>query len=148
MGNVSRFLKENMVKKENVFLPVSSDILDENGNVALWEIRHLSTEEFDKIKDECTKEVEVRTGKHKRTSMYRQQVDSTMFSKKLICASIVEPNLYDATIQDSFGVMTPEELITKLIPTPGEYNELLAFIQELNKFTETFEDKVEDVKNA
>ena len=43
--------------------------------------------------------------------------------------------------------MTPEDLLAETVDDPGEYNNLAAFIQEYNGFTETIEDKVEQAKN-
>ena len=43
----------------------------------------------------------------------------------MMVASIVEPNLNDKTLQDSYGVMTPEDLLTEMIDNPGEYNDLV-----------------------
>ena len=79
--------------------------------------------------------------------MYRQKIDTSKYLAKMICACIVEPNLYDKELQDSYGVMTPEDLLAEMVDDPGEYNNLAAFIQEYNGFTETIEEKVEQAKN-
>ena len=62
-------------------------------------------------------------------------------------SSIVEPNLYNAELQDSYGVKTPEDLLKEMVNDPGEYNDLAAFIQQFNGFNTTMEDKVEEAKN-
>ena len=41
---------------------------------------------------------------------------------------------------------TPEDLLKEMIDDPGEYNELLLFIQNFNGFS-TLDDKVEEAKN-
>ena len=65
----------------------------------------------------------------------------------MICASVVEPNLNDKDLQNSYGVMTPEDLIREMIDDPGEYNSFAEFIQNFNGFTETLDEKVEKAKN-
>ena len=67
--------------------------------------------------------------------------------KKMIVASVVLPDLYDAELQDSYGVSTPEELLLAMVDEPGEYNELAAFVQKFQGFDTSFDDKVEQAKN-
>ena len=65
----------------------------------------------------------------------------------MIVASVVEPNLNNKDLQDSYGVMTPEDLIKEMIDDPGEYNDFASFIQNFNSFTTTLDEKVEEAKN-
>ena len=65
----------------------------------------------------------------------------------MIAASVVVPDLYDAELQDSYGVSTPEDLLVALVDDPGEYNDLAAFVQKFNGFDATLDDKVEEAKN-
>ena len=79
--------------------------------------------------------------------MYREKFNSSKYLAKLICASVVEPNLYSAELQDSYGVTKPEDLIVEMIDNPTEYNDFALFIQEFNGFTESINDKVDEAKN-
>lgn len=144
MASVNLFLKENKKQRENATFPATKSLVDEKDKPVLWTIKPITTKENDKIRDECTKEVPI-NGKR---GGYKLKVDTTAYLKKLICASVVEPNLHDKTIQDSYGVMSPEDLIVEIIDDPGEYSDFAVFIQEFNGFTESFEDKVEEVKNG
>ena len=74
-------------------------------------------------------------------------LDTSKYLAKMICASVVEPNLNDKDLQNSYGVMTPEDLIREMIDDPGEYNSFAEFIQTFNGFTETLDEKVEKAKN-
>ena len=65
----------------------------------------------------------------------------------MIVASVVELNLNNKDLQDSYGVMTPEDLIKEMIDDPGEYNDFASFIQNFNSFTTTLDEKVEEAKN-
>ena len=143
MANLHSFLKTNKKEKPTTTYPATKSLCDENGEPLLWTIKPLSTKQNDRLRDSCTVEVPV-AGK---TGMYRQKIDTSKYLAKMICACIVEPNLYDKELQDSYGVMTPEDLLAEMVDDPGEYNNLAAFIQEYNGFTETIEEKVEQAKN-
>lgn len=141
--NLKLFLKDNKKKKENATFPATKSLCDESGNPAQWTIRPLTTEESEKIREECTIDVPV-AGKK---GMFRQKLNTSKYISKLICASVVEPDLYNKDLQDSYGVMTPEELIKEMIDNPGEYNAFADFIQTFNGFDETLQDKVDEAKN-
>lgn len=143
MSNLDRFLKENKKEKKNTQYAATKSLVDENGNPLLWEIKPLTTRDNDRLRDECTIEVQV-VGK---PNLYRPKLDTTKYLAKMIVASVVEPNLYDKTLQDSYGVKTPEDLIKEMIDDPGEYNQFASFIQNYNGFTTTLDEKVEEAKN-
>lgn len=64
----------------------------------------------------------------------------------MIAASVVAPDLYDKELQDSYGAMTPEELLLAMVDDPGEYNDLAAFVQKFQGFNVSFDEKVDDAK--
>jgi len=70
-----------------------------------------------------------------------------LYLKKMICASVVFLDLFNAQLQDSYGVTKPEDLIMEMIDDPGEYNDLAVFIQDLNGFSESINEKVDTAKN-
>jgi hypothetical protein len=142
MSNFSRFMKQNKIQKENTTYAATKSLVDEDGNPLLWTIKAISTRENDIIRDECTIDVPV-TGK---MGAYRQKLNTSKYLAKLICAAVVEPNLNDKELQDSYGVMTPEDLVKEMIDNPGEYTDFTVFIQNFNGFT-TIEEKVEEAKN-
>lgn len=143
MSNLKLFLKGNKKAKENDFFAATKSLCDEKGEPLKWEIKPLSTRDNDRIREDCSYEVPI-TGK---PGMYREKLNTSLYLRKMICASVVEPNLYDKDLQDSYGVMTPEDLIVEMIDDPGEYNDFAAFIQSYNGFTETLQDKVDTAKN-
>lgn len=136
MENLKLFLKENRVKRENVFYAASEGMRDENGDAVMWELKCVSTDEDEKIRDECIKEA-------KRGV----RLDYNLYLKKLAVASVVFPPLYNAKLQDSYEVRSPEELITKLLDNPGEYQELLKRVQKINGFDVSMRERVEEAKN-
>ena len=143
MSNFSRFMKSNKIIKENTTYPATKSLVDEEGKPLLWTIKPLTTSENEFIRESCMMEVQV-PGK---PNMYRPKLDTSKYIAKMISASIAEPNLYDAELQDSYGVKTPEDLLKEMIDDPGEYSDLVEFVQKYNGFDTTLEDKVEEAKN-
>lgn len=143
MSNFSRFMKANKIAKETTKMAVTKSLVDENGNPLEWTIKPLTTRENDDIRDDCMRDVPV-VGK---PNVFRPKLDTSKYIAKMICACVVEPNLYDAELQDSYGVKSPEELLKEMVDDPGEYQDLAAFIQNYNGFDTTLEDKVKEAKN-
>ena len=142
MSKFTRFMKKNKIQKENTTYAPTKYMVDEDGNPLEWTLKPLSTKENENIRESCTIDVPV-TGK---PNMYRPKVKSSDYVCKMICASVVEPNLYDAELQDSYDVKTPEDLLMEMIDDPGEYQEFANFIQKFNGF-EALDDKVDEAKN-
>ena len=142
MSNFSRFMKKNKIQRENTTFAATKSLLDENGEPLLWTVKPLSTSENDAIRDDCTMDVPVKG----KPNMYRPKLNTSKYIAKMICASVVEPNLNDKELQDSYNVMTPDELLKEMIDDPGEYSDFATFVQKFNGFT-TMEEKVEEAKN-
>ena len=133
MDYIKYFLKSNKKKKENVFFPVSEEFADEQGNILDWELRAITTDEVEKIREESTD----------KNGSY----DHKKFLHKVICASVVSPNLNLVEIQDSYGVKSAEELITKILDSPSDYYKLVQKVLQVSKLDETFADKIKEAKN-
>ena len=143
MSDLSRFLKANKIKRENTTFAATKSLVDAKGNPLPWTIKPLTTKENDAISDECMIEVPVKG----KPNMFRPKLDTSKYIGKMICACVVEPNLYDKDLQDSYGVMSPDDLLKEMIDDPGEYQEFATFVQNFNGFNTTLEDKVEEAKN-
>lgn len=143
MGNLKAFLKTNKKEKKTTQYPATKSLCDEKGEPLLWTIRAVTTKESETIREECTKDIPV-TGK---PGIYRQKVDSHKLLTKLICAAVVEPDLYSKELQDSYGVLSAEELVTEMVDSPEEFGELAAFVQQYSGLDETMQEKVEQAKN-
>ena len=107
MSKFSRFMKENKKEKKNGCYAPTVSLTDENGKPLEWEFRHITSKENEKLRDECMIDVQV-TGK---PNAYRPKLNLTKYLAKMITASTVTPDLYNAELQDSYGVQTPEELV-------------------------------------
>ncbi len=143
MSRFAQFMKSNKTVKENGFYAPTRSLCDEDGKPLEWEFRHITSKENDGLRDDCTIEVPV-TGK---PNMFRPKVQSSKYMQKLVAASVVMPDLYDKELQDSYSVTTPEELLLAMVDDPGEYNELLSFVQKFQGFNVSFHDKVDEAKN-
>lgn len=143
MSNLSLFLKKNKKVRTNTFYAATKSLCDENGEPLKWEIKPLNTTETEKIRTECTIEVQV-PGK---PGMVRPKTDSNQYIAKLIAASVVFPDLLNKELQDSYGVTKPEDLLKQMVDNPKEYNDFAEFITNFSGLDETLNDKVEEAKN-
>lgn len=142
MSNFSKFMKANKIQKQNVMHPVTKSLVDEKGEPLLWEIKPLTTKENETIRESCTIEVPVKG----KPNMYRPKVDMNKYQTKLICAAVVSPDLNNAELQNSYGVMSAEELIKEMVDDPAEYTDLMVFVQQLSGF-KTLQEEVDEAKN-
>lgn len=142
--NFERFMKQNKVedKKEYKFAPTES-LKDENGKPLEWIFKKIKLEEYNKLKEAFSETKLVGQGKK---SMYLPQLKSDDFNAQLIINSCIYPDMNNAKLQDSYGVKDAKELLYQLIDNPGEYSNLVLFIQEMYGFT-AFKDMVEEAKN-
>ena len=129
MDSLSAFLFENKAKRDNIFVELSPDFKDDKGNVIKWELRAVSTEEEQEIRASSMDYIE---------GSYR--LDTIKYLERLSARAVVYPNLYDAKLQDSYGVKTPERLLKALLDKPAYYNRLTAKVQRLNGYSNINED--------
>ena len=142
MSDLKLFLSQNKIKRENKKYAATKSICDAEGNPVEWEIRPLTSEEVERIRNDYTREVQV-TGK---PGQYRPKVDVNGMTRQMIVDSVVFPDLLSAELQDSYGVQTPQELLMEIMGNPGEYTDFSQFIQEINGFI-PLDTKVEEAKN-
>lgn len=140
MGELSYFLKENKVKRENLKIAVTKSIVDENGVPVEWEFRALTTAEDEQLKESFIKET-----KDKKGRVYHN-VDRAAYFPAALARSCVYPNLNNAELQDSYGVRTAEDLLKKLVDLPGEYSKLVEEFAKYNGFDSEGAD-IEEAKN-
>lgn len=143
MSKFSRFMKANKIVKSNEKYAPTTSLQDENGKPLEWEFKQISSKENEALRDSCTVEVQVKG----KLNLYRPKVNTAAYLAKMIVASTVYPDLYDKELQDSYNVMTPEELLYALVDNAGEYQELTVWMQKYQGFTKNLDDKVEEAKN-
>lgn len=140
--NFENFMKKNKKTRENVFYPATKSLCDENGNPLMWELKAISTKENDRIRESCTMEVPVKG----KPNQYREKMNTSTYINKMMCAAIVFPDLNNKDLQDSYGVMSAEDLLKELVDDAGEYSDLMEQVQKISGFT-TLQEDVDYAKN-
>lgn len=143
MSKFSRFMKANKIAKPNEKYAPTTTLQDENGKPLKWEFKRITSKENEALRDSCTIEVPVKG----KPNLYRPKVKTAEYLAKMIVASTVYPDLYDKELQDSYGVMTPEELLYAMVDNAGEYQDFTMWMQKFQGFTKNLDDKVDEAKN-
>ena len=144
MSNMKHFLKANKKVKPNTFYAASDNFSDDEGKPLLWEIKPLSTKDNERIKDECTTIIETRDKGFKATP----KIDIKLLQARQIVASVVFPDLFNAELQDSYGVKEPEELLFAMLDEAGDYQNFVMFVQKFNRLNVSLDEKIEEAKNS
>nr|DAP88902.1 MAG TPA: tail assembly chaperone protein [Caudoviricetes sp.] len=139
--DLSAFLAQNVKRVENVLFPATNRIVDEKGNPIPWEICCITATENAKIRKSCMSTVPV-VGKR---GQYTQEFNPQLYLAKVCVRTTVFPNLQDTELQDSYGVMSAEELITTML-TPGEFEDYSTKVMQVNGF-DNDKDLVDEAKN-
>ncbi|MCI8749298.1 MAG: hypothetical protein HFH67_15810 [Lachnospiraceae bacterium] len=143
MSALNRFLKENKVTKKNEKYAPTKSLLFDDGTPLMWEFKHITSKQDEDIREECTAEVQVKG----KPNLFRPKLSTSKYLARLVVESTVIPDLYDASLQDSYGVKTPEDLLYALVDDPGEYMELCRWIQKFQGFDNSFDSEVKEAKN-
>jgi hypothetical protein len=140
MSDLSMFYAQSAAVDLVEEVVVSERFKDKDGKPVPWKIRSMTQAES----EECRKAA-TRYGKGKG-GVRLPEVDADEYMAKLAVASVVFPNLRDAELQKSYGVLGAENLLRRML-LPGEYATLLEKVQEMNGFDKSLDDLVEEAKN-
>lgn len=143
MSKFSQFMKANKIAKENGKYAPTKSLADNEGKALEWEFKHISSKENEELRESCTYEVQVKG----KPNLFRPKLNSSKYLSMMITSSVVYPDLYNADLQDSYGVKTPEDLLFAMVDDPGEYNSLGEWIQQFQGFTKSLDEKVDEAKN-
>lgn len=139
---LSAFLAKNAIQVENVKHVVSTRFVDENKKPIAWEIKAITGSEDEALRKSCAKRVPIPGKKNQ----YQKETDIDLYLGKLAVSCTVYPNLNDAELQNSYGVMGAEALLKTML-LPGEYADYLTKVQEVCGFDTTLQDEVDEAKN-
>lgn len=140
MSNLSAFFAQNKVKTPNIKYAASKSFQDANGNPIEWELKKLESTETEAMKRSCRRKVKVGNN-------YETEQDMDLFSLKTAAAAVVFPDLNNAELQDSYGVMGAENLLKRML-SPGELQKLYFKVGELCDFGNDEETELyEEAKN-
>ena len=143
MSDLSMFFAENAVKEENVKYAASKRFLTKDNKAVEWELCCITSKEDEEIRKSCTKKVPVPGRKGQFTS----ETDGNLYLGKLAARCVVFPNLNDAALQNSYGVMGSDNLLKAMLKS-GEYSDLIVKVQEINGFDTDMDEQVEEAKNS
>ncbi|WP_394876160.1 phage tail assembly chaperone [Clostridium neonatale] len=142
MSNLSYFLAENIEKEKVVKYVATKRIKDENGHPVEWELGCITSDEDEILRKKCTKNVQVPGKKN----IFRPETDYDKYLGLLAVQCVKYPDLNDAGVQNSFKIMGADTLLKTMLK-PGEYQDLLKKIQEINGFDTGMDELVEEAKN-
>lgn len=134
---LAAFLKQNKVEAENIKFAASKSFLDAEGNPIEWTLRPMTPRVAENIRKVCNS-----YGKGGKVN-----VDTAKFNRMVAAYCTVEPNLNDAELQDSYGVMGAEDLIVEMLDRDGEYQAYVKKCMEISGYTQNDAELVEEAKN-
>lgn len=142
MSNLAAFMAQNAIQIENQKIIVSKRFVDEKGNPVPWEAKSIDKMTDDDIRKRNTKRIPVK-GKPGAFSM---ELDTNKYLAELAVECTVFPNLNDKELQDSYHVMGATDLLNKMLK-PGEFNDYIQKIQQMNGFDLSMDELTEEAKN-
>lgn len=132
MSTIKSFLKNNKKNSENIKLKLDS--FDEE-----IELRIITGREYDRIQDKCYVN---RAGLKGRQE---PKLDMAKFNNLLCSTSMVVPDLQDAELQASYGVVGEQDLYGEMF-TFAEHLKILNAITSTSGFND-FNELVDEAKN-
>ncbi|UHA72296.1 phage tail assembly chaperone [Paenibacillus sp. 481] len=140
MSTLSYFFAQNAEPNTETTHVVSVRFKNEKGEPVAWKLRSMTEVENERCRKASTKHIKGKGG------VMTPEIDFNEYTAKLIVTSVVYPDLKDAELQKSYGIMGAEALLRAML-LPGEYTSLLTKVQELNGFDQDMNDLVDEVKN-
>jgi len=135
MSLESFMLKDEVQEVEYV---ASKRFKDKEGNAEKWRLKTITADENDAIRKQCYKQIQV--GKR-----MKQEFDTVRYLELLADKCVVYPDLHNVELQNHYGEMDAIKLLKKHLLNPGEYDDLMQKIQEINGYS--LDDAVEEAKN-
>lgn len=140
--NLTAFLAQNAKKIDNVTFVASDRFVDsETGEPMSWEICCITAAENAALRKSCMRTVPVPGHK----GQFTQDFDANAYLAKISVRCTVFPNLHDAELQQSYGVMGAEQLITTML-SPAEFEDYSEKVLQTNGF-QSGDEMVEEAKN-
>ncbi|CAH1212283.1 putative protein YqbN [Paenibacillus plantiphilus] len=140
MGDLSVFFAQYANAETTESFIVSERFKDQSGTPVPWKLRSMTEEENEQCRKSATRRVKGKGG------VLVSETNPEEYLAKLVSASVVFPNLKDAELQQSYGVLGSETLLKKML-LPGEYASLLGKVQEMNGYDKNLNDLTDEVKN-
>jgi len=142
MSNLQAFFAQNVEKVSIEEHVISNRFKDENGNPIPWQFGAIDGDQDAANRKACTKRMPV-PGKK---GMYMPETDYELYTLKNAVSTVKFPDLNNAELQTSYGVMGAEALLQKML-LPGELTKVKQIAQEVNGFNVEMDELVEEAKN-
>lgn len=140
MSELSLFYAQNTGAEATENFIVSERFKDKDGQAVPWKLRSMTESENEECRKSATRKVKGKNG------VFVPETNTDEYLAKLVVSSIHYPNLKDAELQKSYGVMGAENLLRSML-RPGEYASLVQRVQEINGFNQNLNDLADEVKN-
>ena len=141
MSDFSIFMAGN-AENNKIVNYVASKRFAKGGKPVEWQIKAIDSDLDEALRKECTKRVPI-AGKR---GQYNQETDTDKYLAKMCVACTVYPDLNDVELQNSYGVLSADALLKKML-LPGEYTEYKAKVMEVNGYDMSMEELVDEAKN-
>lgn len=140
-NTMSGFFNQNAKKVENVTFTLSDRFVDpETGLPYEWEMRPLGAQEEVALRKECSVTTKDRKG---RTT---KEVDQDKYVMRAVARTVVFPDLRNAELQDSYGVMGEQELLQTMLLS-AEQTRLLLQFNKLNGYDKAMDELVDEAQD-
>lgn len=140
MSDIQAFFAQNVATDITEEYLVSERFKAKDGTPIPWKLRTISEAENEEIRKSSTRFVKGKNG------VKVAETNGDEYIGKLVVASVVFPDLKNADLQKSYGVLGADAALKKMLFS-GEYAALVQKVQELNGFDKDINDKIEEVKN-
>lgn len=139
--SLSTFMRPNVEQIANAKYAASPRFKGEDGKPLEWEIQCISADEYARIRSDCIHQVPVPGKKNQFT----QKLNIYEFQSKVCARCTVFPDLSNAELQNSWGVVKPEELVGVML-IGGEFDNYVTEVFRINGF-KTENELVDEAKN-
>lgn len=140
MSELQAFFAQNARTEVTEEFIVSERFKDSEGKPIRWKLRAMTEAENEEIRKSATTRVKQKRG------TYATETNHNDYMVKLVVASVVFPDLKNAELQKSYGVLGADALIKEML-FPGEYGKLAGKVVEMNGFDEDINELMDEAKN-
>ena len=143
-NNLQAFFMQNAEQPEQIEREISKRFKGEDGKPVKFIFKAITPEKDAEIKNKSMIKKPITQGKRK--GQFDVEFNSGKYQNLLTIESMVKPNLNDATLQESYGVMGSEALFNVFL-LPAEATDAFNAAQEANGYENDMADLVDEVKN-
>ena len=129
MSEFSAFLAQNAAKTEPLTVVASQRFTGADGTPEQWKIGPITGAEDEELRREATRRVPAASGR----GGFVLETDYNQYLGLLAARCTLYPDLNNAALQNSYGVLSPDSLLKTML-TAGEFAEYAAKVQDVCGF--------------